>query len=189
MTEFRIEEIQELLSREALETSKRWHRIMDPEDIVSEAWVRIYENRSLHSYVENGNNKQVRSALRRLCNSVCAKERMDYDSFCGRWLYNNDDTRNLLAAKAQGFELSFDEKVDLETGLELLLKENPARFEAIYKFFYLEEDAAESRERKQKSLALTQLTALMNRGRIQREDSREEGLGTRKVNPEEVESD
>lgn len=188
MTEEKLDEIRKLLDSEASETRKRWHNIMDAEDIASEAWVRIYENRSLHAYIQRGNGKQVRSALRRLCNSVCAKERMDYDSFCGRWLYSNDDTRNLLAAKAQGFELSFDEKIDLETGLELLVKENPARYEAIFRFFYLEEEATESRERKQKSLALTQLTALMNRGRIQREDERQEGLGTKTVDPEEVEN-
>lgn len=173
------DKVGDLVKQVAKETHLRWAKILPADDIEQELWLYILESPSVQEFLLKNENQRVKGPLTKKANSICSKERVDYDHFTGNYYYNTPEVSMLLEGKVSGKTIPSDMSADLDLGLDALLEEHPQYFETIHDVYWERLDYSDNARSKRKSRALTKLAELMNRKRSQREMDRTEGPGTK----------
>lgn len=165
------------VKREARSAESRWNKIIEADDIEQEIWLWLMERPGAQEYLSKGEPAQIASALQIRADTICSKNRLDYDHFTGNFHYTTNEVRKLLEKMfiEEHTIRTIDEDIDISMAMEDLEEESPQHFSVLYmKYaFGVEPDHTQKTVR-----AVDALTTLMNRKRSQRDLERIEGLGT-----------
>lgn len=173
------DKVHPLVKKVARSTENRWNKMLDADDIEQDLWLFIMERPSVQEYLRTRSDGEIVNALNIQADSICSKERLDYEHFTGNFLYNPADVRDLLGRMTQEERVLDDERIDFEIALDDLRKEYEHYYDAIYSQFYMGYEAGSAADRKRVERAVDKLADLMNRKRSQRSAERTEGPGTR----------
>ena len=185
------EKLVDAVQREARLAERRWNRIIESDDIEQEIWLWMVERPGVQRQLQNANDAEIAAVLKRSADQICSKERLDLDHFSGNYHYTPGEVKGLLEEVGAEYDVhEADDKVDLQLGLDDLLRFHPEYFDLIERAYYKGEHFhREAAERRTKDRAVDKLTEIMNRKRGQRERDRTEGLGPRPSIPTVSEDD
>lgn len=175
------EKLVDAVQREARLAERRWNNIIEADDIEQEIWLWMIERPGVQRQLQNTNPAETAVVLKKAADQICSKERLDLDHFSGNYHYTPGEVRGLLEEIGAEYDVdSADEKVDLQLGLDDLLRYHPEYFDLIERAYYKGEHFSRGSSDERRSFyAVDKLTEIMNRKRGQRERDRTEGLGTR----------
>ena len=145
----------------------------------------IVERPATQNYLRGKSSKEQLKALRKTADSICSKEKLDYERFTGNFLYTPADVRRILSRLAGDERILDDEAIDFGIGFEALEDEHFHYYEAVRDFYFLGRSVENKSDENLKRRCVDKLAELMNRKRSQREADRTEGLGTKHQEDEE----
>lgn len=185
------EKLVDAVQREARLAERRWNQIIESDDIEQEIWLWMVERPGVQRQLQNANDAEIAAVLKKSADQICSKERLDLDHFSGNYHYTPGEVRDLLEEIGAEYDVhEADDKIDLQLGLDDLLRYHPEYFEVIERVYYHGEDFnINGGKQRKKERAVDKLTEIMNRKRGQRERDRTEGLGTRPSIPTVSEDD
>lgn len=167
------------VNKAAHQAERRWNSILPADDIEEELWLFILESQSVQDYLTRNTEGSRIAALKMKADSICSKEKTDYEHFTGNYLYTSADVRRLLENLTRDKRLLDAERIDLELGLEQLKRRHEKYYKILVSHYKEGYVAAQGAEQNAKSRAVIKLTNIMNRKHSQRLAERTEGLGTR----------
>lgn len=177
--------LKQAVRKAAQQAETRWNKLLDADDIEQELWVFILERPATQNYLRGKTAKEQISALRKTADSICSKEKLDYERFTGNFLYTPADVRRILSRLAGDERILDDEAIDFGIGFEALEEEHFHYYEAVRDFYFLGRSVENKSDENLKRRCVDKLAELMNRKRSQREADRTEGLGTKHQEDEE----
>lgn len=177
--------LKDAVRKAAEQAETRWNKLLDVDDIEQELWMFILERPATQDYLRGKPAKEQISALRKTADSICSKEKLDYERFTGNFLYTPADVRRILSRLAGDERILDDEVIDFGIGFEALEDEYPQYYAAIKDFYFFGREVNNKSDKNLKYRAVDRLAELMNRKRSKREADRTEGLGTKHQEDEE----
>lgn len=179
------EKLVDAVQREARLAERRWNNIIEADDIEQEIWLWMVERPGVQQQLQHANAAETAAVFKRSADQICSKERLDLDHFSGNYHYTPGEVRGLLEEIGAEYDVhEADDKIDLQLGLDDLLRYHPEYFEVIERVYYHGEDFnINGGMQRRKERSVDKLTEIMNRKRGQRERDRTEGLGTRPTLP------
>lgn len=177
--------LKDAVRKAAQQAETRWNKLLDADDIEQELWMFIVERPATQNYLRGKSSKEQLKALRKTADSICSKEKLDYERFTGNFLYTPADVRRILSRLAGDERILDDEAIDFGIGFEALEDEHFHYYEAVRDFYFLGRSVENKSDENLKRRCVDKLAELMNRKRSQREADRTEGLGTKHQEDEE----
>ena len=177
--------LKDAVRKAAQQAETRWNKLLDAEDIEQELWVFILESQSVQKALVGLSDKDKVARLKKKADSICSREKLDYERFTGNFLYTPAGVRRILSRLAGDERVLDDEAIDFGIGFEALENEYPQYYEAIKDFYFFGRSVENKSDKNLKYRAVDRLAELMNRKRSQREVERTEGLGTKNQEDEE----
>lgn len=177
--------LKQAVRKAAQQAETRWNKLLDADDIEQELWMFIVERPATQNYLRGKSSKEQLKALRKTADSICSKEKLDYERFTGNFLYTPADVRRILSRLAGDERILDDEAIDFGIGFEALEEEHFHYYEAVRDFYFFGRKVENKSDENLKRRSVDKLAELMNRKRSQREADRTEGLGTKHQEDEE----
>lgn len=175
-----VREVAASVKAAARHAETRWNGVMEADDIEQELWMFIMESPSVQRALEQLQEQDRVARLHTKANSIVSREKLSYDHFTGNYHYTPSDVRELLEQLGKEEEISLEERLDLELGIELLKDQHESYYTALKSWYVLGIPAESGAAKRKLYRAVDKLADLMNRKRSQRELDRVEGLGTKK---------
>lgn len=169
-----------LVERAARKASFAWHGVMEYDDVYQELWMYILESGKVQEDFFTRTESEINRMLDKKANYLCKQEQIDYDHFSGNFQYSPKDVIALLGR--EDAKRTPDERVDLDEGLETLVRWYPAQYDHLMSWLYNSDEwdmKSNSTARVRKTRAVEKLTDCMNDARKWRSKDRKEGLGTK----------
>ena len=149
-----------------------WKGVMEFDDIYQELWMFLLERESLQNKVLTGSTEELQNRFRKIANSICANEQVDYEHFSGNFQYTPSDVRAIIDTNET--DRTWDENVDYSKGLDRLCNWYPKYYDYVMEF--LVEGWPESHtQRRRIHHGLDRLAECMNK--IRRDRNREAHYG------------
>lgn len=177
--------LKQAVRKAAEQAETRWNKLLDADDIEQELWVFILESKAVQATLSALDDKDKVARLKKKADSICSKEKLDYERFTGNFLYTPADVRRILSRLAGDERILDDEAIDFGIGFEALEGEYPHYYEAVRDFYFFGRKVNNKSDEDLKRRAVDRLAELMNRKRSKREADRTEGLGTKHQEDEE----
>ena len=177
--------LKDAVRKAAQQAETRWNKLLDADDIEQELWVFILESRAVQATLAALDDKDKVARLKKKADSICSKEKLDYERFTGNFLYTPADVRRILARLSGDERILDDEAIDFGIGFEALEDEYPQYYSAIRDFYFFGRSVENKSDKNLKYRAVDRLAELMNRKRSKREADRNEGPGTKNQQDEE----
>lgn len=177
--------LKDAVRKAAQQAETRWNKLLDADDIEQELWVFIMERPATQNYLRGKSTENQLKALHKTADSICSREKLDYERFTGNFLYTPADVRRILSRLAGDERILDDEAIDFGIGFEALEDEYPHYYEAVRDFYFFDRSVKNKSDKHLKYRAVDRLAELMNRKRSKREADRTEGLGTKHQEDEE----
>lgn len=162
-----------------------WKGVMEYDDIYQELWMFLLERESLQNKVLTGSAGEMQNRFRKVANSICANEQVEYEHFSGNFQYTPSDVRAIIDTAES--ERSWDENVDYSKGLDRLCNWFPKQYDTFME--YLIDGLPEAlADRRRVYRSIDKLAECMNK--IRRDRNREahygEGPSIRSEEPEKI---
>lgn len=177
--------LKDAVRKAAQQAETRWNKLLDADDIEQELWVFILESKAVQATLSALDDENKVARLKKKADSICSREKLDYERFTGNFLYTPADVRRILSRLAGDERILDDEVIDFGIGFEALEDEYPQYYEAIKDFYFFGRSVKNKSDKNLKYRAVDRLAELMNRKRSKREADRTEGLGTKHQEDEE----
>ena len=177
--------LKDAVRKTAQQAETRWNKLLDADDIEQELWMFILERPATQDYLRGKTAKEQINALRKTADSICSKEKLDYERFTGNFLYTPEDVRRILSRLAGDERVLDDEAIDFGIGFEALEEEHFHYYEAVREFYFFGREVKNKFDENLKRRSVDKLAELMNRKRSKREADRTEGPGTKNQEDEE----
>lgn len=177
--------LKQAVRKAAQQAETRWNKLLDADDIEQELWVFILESVAVQSTLSALDDKDKVARLKKKADSICSKEKLDYERFTGNFLYTPADVRRILSRLAGDERILDDEAIDFGIGFEALEEEHFHYYEAVRDFYFFGRKVENKSDENLKRRSVDKLAELMNRKRSKREADRTEGLGTKHQEDEE----
>lgn len=177
--------LKDAVKKAAQQAEKRWNKMLDADDIEQELWAFILESKAVQSTLSALDDKDKVARLKQKADSICSKEKLDYERFTGNFLYTPADVRRILSRLAGDERVLDDEAIDFGIGFEALEEEHFHYYEAVRDFYFFGREVKNKSDENLKRRSVDKLAELMNRKRSKREGDRTQGLGTKNQEDEE----
>lgn len=177
--------LKDAVSKAAKQAETRWNKMLDADDIEQEIWAFILERPATQDYLRGKSTEEQLKALHKTADSICSKEKLDYERFTGNFLYTPADVRRILSRLAGDERVLDDEAIDFGIGFAALEDEHFHYYEAVRDFYFFGRKVNNKSDEHLKRRCVDKLAELMNRKRSKREADRTEGLGTKNQEDEE----
>ncbi|TRX43714.1 hypothetical protein [Corynebacterium guaraldiae] len=177
--------LKDAVRKAAQQAETRWNKLLDADDIEQELWVFILESKAVQATLSALDDENKVARLKKKADSICSREKLDYERFTGNFLYTPADVRRILSRLAGDERILDDEAIDFGIGFEALEDEHFHYYEAVRDFYFLGRKVKNKSDEHLKRRCVDKLAELMNRKRSKREADRTEGLGTKHQEDEE----
>lgn len=177
--------LKQAVRKAAQQAETRWNKLLDADDIEQELWVFILESKSVQAALTGLSDKDKVARLKKKADSICSREKLDYERFTGNFLYTPADVRRILSRLSGDERILDDEAIDFGIGFEALEEEHFHYYEAVREFYFFGREVKNKSDEDLKRRSVDKLAELMNRKRSKREADRTEGPGTKNQEDEE----
>lgn len=187
LTNDQVAELKPAVEKAALQAERRWNHMVSADDIEQELWLFIMTSQAVIDYLLQNKEGDRVAALKAKADSICSKEKLDYDHFTGNYHYMPSDIRRILKNLTQERRVLNEEQFDVDEGLKDLEREYPKYHGAIIAQWWFGHPPADKNESNTRERAIDKLADLMNRKRSQREYEYTEGHSARSTEKENIE--
>lgn len=187
LTNNQAAELKSAVEKAALQAERRWNNMVSSDDIEQELWLFIMTSQAVTYYLLKNKEGDRVAALKAKADSICSKEKLDYDHFTGNYHYMPSDVRRILKNLTQERRVLDEEQFDVDEGLKDLEREYPEYHQAIVDQWWYGYPPSAPKEQDLRERAIDKLADLMNRKRSQRDAEYTEGHSVRNTEKENVE--